>query len=70
MKKPETRMERTNLTLPTHHKNILRKESMRLGISMSDVVRRLIDAKTKSIKTLISSGAVEGRERDRTILDC
>lgn len=39
------RMERINLTIPRYHKNILRRESLKLGISMSDYIRRLIDEK-------------------------
>lgn len=53
MKRPENRMERINLTIPTYHKNILRQESTRLGISMSDCVRRLIDEKKDKIKSRI-----------------
>lgn len=51
MKRPETRMERTNITLPTYYKNILRQESKRLGISMSDCVRRLIDKRQEKTKS-------------------
>ncbi|QGH73456.1 MAG: ribbon-helix-helix domain-containing protein [Podoviridae sp. cty5g4] len=42
MKRPENRMERINLTLPTYHKNLLKQEADRLGISMSECLRKLI----------------------------
>ena len=54
MKRPENRMERTNITLPTYHKNILRQEAKRLGISISDCIRRLVDEKKYKIKHRIS----------------
>ena len=45
MKRPENRMERTNITLPTRYKNLLRVNAEHLGISLSECVRRLIDEK-------------------------
>jgi len=42
MKRRENRMERINLTLPTYHKKLLKQEAERLGISMSECLRKLI----------------------------
>ena len=55
MKKPENRMERTNITLPTYYKNILRQDAKRLGISISDCVRRLIDKKKDKVRVIWQS---------------
>ena len=47
MCKTKNKMERTNITLPMRYKNLLRIDSKRLGVSMSECIRRLIDEKIK-----------------------